>query len=54
VLCNHVGRLMVYRCGAQIRWSTAKVKVMLVHADGLGAVKHERWDLTKGLESSGD
>jgi hypothetical protein len=27
-LCNHVGRLVVCRCGAQERLSTAEVKVM--------------------------
>jgi hypothetical protein len=31
-----------------------KVKVMKVRADGLGAVKDERYDLTKGPESLGD
>jgi hypothetical protein len=29
----------------------AKVKVMQVHADGPGAVKDERWDLTEGPKS---
>jgi hypothetical protein len=29
------------RCGAQILWSTAKVKVMQARADGPGAVKDE-------------
>jgi hypothetical protein len=52
-VCNHVCRLVVCRCGTQGQWSTAKVKVMQVHADGPGAVKDERWDLTEGLESLG-
>jgi hypothetical protein len=30
------------------------VKVMRVCADGPGAVKNERWDLTEGLELSGE
>jgi hypothetical protein len=30
------------------------VKVMRVHADGPGAVKYERWDLTKRPEKPGD
>jgi hypothetical protein len=51
VLCNHVCRLVVCMCGAQGRWSMAKVKVMQVHADGPGAVKDERWDLTEGPKS---
>jgi hypothetical protein len=41
VLCNHIGRL-VCRCGAQVLWLTAKVKVMQVHSDEPGAVKDER------------
>jgi hypothetical protein len=52
VVCNHVSRLVVCRCGAQVRWSTAKV--MWVRADGLGAVKDEHWDLTEGLKLLGD
>jgi hypothetical protein len=28
----------------------AKVKVMWVRADGPGAAKDERWDLTEGLK----
>jgi hypothetical protein len=28
-------------CGAQVRWSTVKVKVMWVRADGPGAMKDE-------------
>jgi hypothetical protein len=35
-VCNHVSWLVVCRCGAQVRWSTAKVKVMWVHADRTG------------------
>jgi hypothetical protein len=46
-LCNHVGQLVVCRCGAQGQWLMVMVKVMRVCADG-------RWDLTKGLESMGD
>jgi hypothetical protein len=30
------------------------VKIMWVHADGLGAVKDERWDLTEGSKKSSD
>jgi hypothetical protein len=41
MLCNHVSRLVVCRCGAQGRWLTAKVLVMWVRVDGLGAVKEE-------------
>jgi hypothetical protein len=40
-MCNHIGRLVVCRCGAQGWWSTAKVKVMWVRADGPGLVKDE-------------
>jgi hypothetical protein len=54
VLCNHVGQLVVCRCGALGCWSTAKVKVMWVRADRPRAVKDDRWDLTEGPESSGD
>jgi hypothetical protein len=54
MLCNHVSRLVVCKCGAQIRWSTTKVKVIQVHADGPGAMKDERCDLIEGLESPGD
>jgi hypothetical protein len=53
-VCNHVSRLVVCRCGAQVRWSTAKVKVMRVRADGPGAVKDEHCDLTEGPELLGD
>jgi hypothetical protein len=53
-LCNHVGRLVVCRCGAQGRWSTAEVKVMRARADGPGAVKGECWVLTDGSEQLGD
>jgi hypothetical protein len=38
-LCNHVGRLVVCKCGEQGRWSTAEVKVMQARVDGPGAVK---------------
>ena len=41
MLCNHAGWLAVCRCGAQGRWSTAKVKVMQVRADGPGVVKDD-------------
>jgi hypothetical protein len=58
VLCNHVCRLVVGRCGAQGRWSKAKakakVKVMWVRADGSGATKDERWELIDGPEKPGD
>jgi hypothetical protein len=40
-LCNHVGRLVVYRCGAQEWWLMVEVKVMQARADGPGAVKGE-------------
>jgi hypothetical protein len=45
-LCNHVGRLVVYRCGAQRRWLTAEVKVMQARGDEPGAVEGECWVLT--------
>jgi hypothetical protein len=32
---------MVCRCGVRRRWSTAKVEVMRVRANGLGATKDE-------------
>jgi hypothetical protein len=35
---NHVGWLAVCRCATQGWWSTMKVKVMQVRADGLGVV----------------
>jgi hypothetical protein len=54
MLCNHVSRLVVCKCGTQIQWWTAKVKVMRVRVNGPGAVKDKRWDLTEGLESPGD
>jgi hypothetical protein len=53
-MCNHVGRLVVRRCGAKRWWSMVKVKVMGVHPDGPGAMKDERCDLTEGPESPGD
>jgi hypothetical protein len=53
-LCNHVGRLVVCRCGAQKRWSMDEVKVMRARADGPGAVKGECWVLTDESEQSGD
>jgi hypothetical protein len=51
MLCNHVSRLVLCRRGAQVRWSTAKVKVMQVRTDGPKATKDERWDLTAEPES---
>jgi hypothetical protein len=54
VLCNHVFWLVVCRCGAKGRWSTMKVKIMRVGANGPGAVKDEHWELTEGPESPGD
>ena len=39
---------MVCRCEAQERWSTAKVKVIWVRVDELGAMKDEAGDLTDG------
>jgi hypothetical protein len=38
----------------QVRWSMAKVKIMRVRANRLGAMKDERWDFTKGPESPGE
>jgi hypothetical protein len=38
-MCNHVGRLVVCRCGAYGRWATTEVKVMWARGDGPGAVK---------------
>jgi hypothetical protein len=45
-------------CGVQVceahgRWSTTKVKVIRVRADGLGVTKDERWDSTRGTEEDG-
>jgi hypothetical protein len=54
VLCNHIGHLVLCKCGAQRRWSTTNVKVMRVRADELRTVKDERLDLTEGPKSSGD
>jgi hypothetical protein len=51
MLCNHVGRFVVCKCGT---WSTTKVKVMRVRAHGPEAVKDERQNLTEGPESPGD
>jgi hypothetical protein len=53
-MCNHVVRLVVCRCGAQGRLSTAEVKVMQAHVDRLGAVKDECWVLPDGPEQPGD
>jgi hypothetical protein len=50
----HVSRFMVYKCGAYGWWSTTKVKVRRVHADGPGAVNDERWDLIDGPKKPGD
>jgi hypothetical protein len=52
--CNHVGRLVVCRCGAQGQWSMAEVKVMRACADGPGAVKDECWVLADEPEQPGD
>jgi hypothetical protein len=54
MLCNHVYQLVVWKCGAQGCWSTTKVKVMQVQAEGQEAVKDERRDLTEGQKSLGD
>jgi hypothetical protein len=48
-VCNNVSGFVVCRCGAQVQWSTTKVKVMPVRADGPGATKDERWDLIEDL-----
>jgi hypothetical protein len=53
-MCNHVGRLVVCRYGAQRRWSMAKVKVMRARVDGSRAVKDECWVLDDGLEQPDD
>jgi hypothetical protein len=53
-MCNHVGWLMVGRCGTQGRWSTAEVKVMQARADGPKAVKDERWVLANVPEQPSD
>jgi hypothetical protein len=53
-MCNHVGRLVVCRCGAQGWWSVIEVKVMRARAIGLGAMKDECWVLADGPEQSGD
>jgi hypothetical protein len=45
---------MVCGCGAQGWCSMTKVKAIRIRVDGSGAAKDERWDLTKGLEKSGD
>jgi hypothetical protein len=54
MLCNHVYRLVVCRCGAKGRWSMAEVKVIRAHDDGLGAVKDKCWVLANGSEHRGD
>jgi hypothetical protein len=54
-VCHHVSRLLVVcRCGAQVQWSTVKVKVMQIHGDGSGVVNDECCDLTEGPVSSGN
>jgi hypothetical protein len=53
-LCNHVGRLVVCRCGAWGRWSMIEVNFMRDYADGSGAVKGECQVLTDGPEQLGD
>jgi len=45
---GRVSWFMVRKCGARRQWSTAKVKVMRVRAEGLGAVKDRCWDWTEG------
>jgi hypothetical protein len=47
-MCNHVGRLVVRRCGAQGRWSTTEVTIMRACADGPGAVQDKCWVLADG------
>jgi hypothetical protein len=54
MLCNHVDRLVVRKCGAQGRWSMVEVMVMWAHADGPGAVKDECWVLADESERPGD
>jgi hypothetical protein len=54
VLCNHVCRLVVCRCGAKGQWLTAKMNVMWVRANRPRAVKNECWDLAEGPEKAGD
>jgi hypothetical protein len=53
-MCNHVGQLVVCKCGAQGRWSTAEVKVMWARVDGPRAVKDECWVLAYEPEQPGD
>jgi hypothetical protein len=53
-MCNHVGRLVVCRCGAQWWWSKIKVKIIRDRANGLGGVKDECWVLADEPEQSGD
>jgi hypothetical protein len=53
-MCNHVGRLVVCRCGAQGRWSTNEVKVMWARADGPRAMNDECWVLTDEPDQPGD
>jgi hypothetical protein len=45
MLCNHVGCLVVCRCGTHRRWLMAEVKVMQAHVNGSGAVKGGCWAL---------
>jgi hypothetical protein len=45
---------VVYRCGAQERWSNAEVKVIQARADGPRAVKGECWVLIDGSEQPSD
>jgi hypothetical protein len=53
-MCNHVGQLVVCRCGAQGRWLTEEVKVMRARVDGPRAVKDECWVLADGPEQPDD
>jgi hypothetical protein len=53
-LCNHVGRLVVCRCGAKEWRSIVEVKVMQARVDGPGAMKGECWVLTDESEQPGD
>jgi hypothetical protein len=53
VFVQHVSWLVVHRCEVRRQWSTTKVKVMQVHANGPRVVKDERCVLIEGLEKLG-
>jgi hypothetical protein len=53
-MCNHIGRFVVCRCGAQGLWLTTEVNVMRARVDGPRAVKDECWVLVDGPEQPSD